>query len=118
MLEFTLRPYPRPIGDIYGCRLPQSPTVDVIITAFRFRRLCESPEGQNHLVPISRLQPADLRCLSGFGRSCRTSRFQYSENGNRTHDRTESESTKLVSSSQQQELVLTSRESLHPTYTN
>eukprot|EP00966_Prymnesium_polylepis_P158150 3655459-Prymnesium_polylepis.1 len=41
---------------------------DVRITASH--RLCASPEAQNHLVPMSRLRPADLRFLSGFGRSC------------------------------------------------
>eukprot|EP00966_Prymnesium_polylepis_P138133 3191921-Prymnesium_polylepis.1 len=35
-----------------------------------FRRLRASPEPQNRLVPMSRLQSAGLRFLSGFGRSC------------------------------------------------
>eukprot|EP00966_Prymnesium_polylepis_P096360 2233042-Prymnesium_polylepis.1 len=35
-----------------------SGSMDVKTTAFR--RLCANPEAQNHLVPMSRLQPADL----------------------------------------------------------
>ena len=61
----------------YGCRGArcENPTVDVKIAAFR--QLCASPEAQNHLVPMTRPRPADLRSLSGFADAlARTGRGQ------------------------------------------